>query len=244
MQGEDIKAEGGKEDFPMRLNRFLALKGVASRREADAIIEKKQVAINGRMAGLGAKVNLGDTITLLKGGKGPAEFSYIAYYKPAGVFLDTTSKEWNKSEFARLKPKVWPADLLEKDAEGLVILTNDKRLSRLLNEPEKIERVYVVRTQEDVAPTFLNKLESGIEIGGRLLKARATEPFGERIFSISIAATRKDVEQMCETLRRTVKSIKRERIASLSLKGLQPGAHKKIADKELESFLKKTGLAA
>jgi len=239
----EIIVKGAASDFPMRLNRFLSISGIASRREADALIEKKKVRVNGAVAELGAKVNLGDAVSVGGAQKASGEFSYIAFHKSAGTLLDPSSKAWAASDLGSISPRVSPADLLEKDASGLVILTNDVRVSRILGQPDLVEREYVVRTQEPAAPTFLKKLESGIELGGRMFKARKVEAFEEKIFSVAISAPRRDVERMCEALHHTALSVRRERIANVSLKGLKPNARREITGKELEGFLKRLDIS-
>jgi 23S rRNA pseudouridine2604 synthase len=239
---DNIEVCGAAKDFPMRLNRFLALSGVSSRREADVLIIKKKVSVNGTIAGLGDKVKLGDTVSLGGSQKAPGELSYHAYFKPAGVLLDASSKAWAASETGKLKPKVWPADLLEKEAEGLVILTNDKRISRVLGQAGEIEREYTVKTQETVSLSFINKLLSGVDIGSSHFAARKAEAISGTVFSIAFPGTRRDIQHICESMHHTVTFTRRERIANVALKGLKPNGRRELKGKELHDFLTRFGM--
>ena len=242
-EDKEIRAEGRPDEFPMRINRFLAISGVASRREADALIEKEKIILNGRIAALGDKVNLGDIIILhsIKSAR-PQKPTYIMYNKPMGVALDPASKKGILSGLPLIQPALIPTDLLEKDTEGLVLLTNDRRLVRLLDPATGAEREYFIKTQEHTTQSFLAKLVSGVNIDGKIIKARRVSEEGGSSFNIAIAGTRKDIQKMCVALHHTITTIRRLRLGTVRLGKLKSGAWKKLSAKELDDLLYSLGL--
>ncbi len=239
----EIRAEGRPDEFPMRLNRFLALSGVASRREADGLIEKKKISINGRIAVLGDKVNLGDTVSLhsLSTAR-PQKPTYIIYNKPEGIALDPNSKKGILPGLPSIQPKLIPTDLLDKDAEGLVLLTNDRRLVRLLDPTQGAEHEYFIKTQEHITQSFLKKLETGVAVDGKVLKARRVTEEGGSSFNIAIAGTRRDIQKMCGSMHHTVTTIRRLRIGNVRLGKLKLNSWKKLTTKELGDLMATLGL--
>jgi len=133
-------------EFPMRLNKYLAQEGIASRREADVLIEQGKILINGQKAVVGQKVTEGDEVELVGQTK---KKQYYAYYKGRGVI--THSPAQHETDIAmRLKQDygltdVSPIGRLDKDSEGLIILSNDGRITAPLLDPEsKSEKEYEV----------------------------------------------------------------------------------------------------
>ena len=123
--------------FPMRINKYLALKGFATRRDADVLVEKKKVYINGSLAALGDKVHETDTVEV-RGQARPRAYAYIAFHKPVG--MDTHREATSTSNVLDSLPSdlkrlsLFPVGRLDKASSGLLILTNDGRITdRLLN---------------------------------------------------------------------------------------------------------------
>ena len=160
----------------MRLNKYLAQQGTASRREADALIEKGIVLVNGKKATVGQKVESTDIVTLKGSTK---EKKYLAYYKGRGIITHSPS-EGEVDIATRLKndygiTDVNPIGRLDKDSEGLLILTNDGRVTGPLLDPEAShEKEYEVSVDKPVTGYFLQRLEHGVNIEGYTTKpARA-----------------------------------------------------------------------
>jgi 23S rRNA pseudouridine2604 synthase len=233
-----LRAEGRPDEFPMRINRFLAISGIASRREADVLIEKEKIMLNGRIAKLGDKVNLGDSIALhsIKSAR-PQKPTYIVYNKPEGIALDPTSKKGILPGLPSIQPKLIPTDLLEKDVEGLVLLTNDRRLVRLLDPTNGTEHEYFIKTQEHTTQSFLAKLVSGVQADGKIIKARRVSEEGGSSFNMAIAGTRKDIQKMCVALHHTITTFRRLRLGTVRLGKLKVGSWKKLSAKELDDLL-------
>lgn len=237
-----------KSDFPMRLNKFLAHKGYATRRSADVLIEKRRVFVNGRPAFIGQKVEADDLVELKDFETG--SFRYILYYKPRGVITHSPEGEEVDIE-TRIKKDhqisgVFPVGRLDKDSEGLIILTNDGRVTeRVLNPKLAHEREYEVAVDKKVTQNFLNHLEQGVNIEGYMTKpAKAIHnKANNNGFIITLTEGKKhQVRRMCAAFGYQVRSLKRTRMLDFELKSLQPGAKYELNTHEAKAFQQSLGL--
>lgn len=234
-------------DFPMRLNKYLAQQGYATRRSADTLIEKKRVFVNGKVATLGQKVEKTDLVELKD--FNTTHFRYILYNKPRGVI--THSPESHETDIITQLKKdhkisgVFPVGRLDKDSEGLILLTNDGRITdRILNPDQEHEREYEVTVDKKVSNFLINNLTRGVNIEGYVTKpAKAEMTKDDRIFKITLTEGKKhQVRRMCAALGFQVKGLKRTRILDLSLKNLKPGAFYELKPKEFAKLQKTLGL--
>lgn len=232
----------------MRLNKYLAHNGYTTRRGADTLIEAGKVFVNGKKAVMGAKVEEGDEVELR--GTEQQTFSYILYYKPRGVITHSPA-EGETDIVSRIKKDhgitdVFPIGRLDKDSEGLILLTNDGRVTeRILNPEAEHEKEYVVTVDKRVPQTFLTRMAKGVRIEGYMTKPAVTEadPGNDHQFSIILTEGKKhQVRRMCAALGYQVKSLKRIRIMKLELKRLQPGQFHRLKAIEIKAFLKSLGL--
>lgn len=231
----------------MRINKYLAHTGIASRREADELIKRKQVTINGTVAELGSMVTETDVVAL--SGKTPKK-RYLVYYKGRGVI--THSPGENEIDIAtRLKEDysitdVTPVGRLDKDSEGLLILSNDGRITApLLDSEREIEKEYTVTVDKNVKTGFQKMLELGVNIEGyRTKPARVIpSPKNTKRFNLVITEGKKhQIRRMCAALGYQVQSLKRVRVANIELKNLKPNQYRKISGEELKSFMKIIGV--
>src|SRR3989344_8587127 len=159
-------------DYPIRINKYLRDEGLASRREADQLIDAGQVFVNGRPARMGMLVQEKDTVTLR--GKNKKQYKYFAYYKPTG--LATQSQEGSESVIAEWREQgLFPIGRLDKESEGLLILTNDGRLTtKILGNESKFEKEYIVKVREKLRKGIPAIFSKGMETEafGRLLPAK------------------------------------------------------------------------
>lgn len=237
-----------KSDFPMRLNKFLAHQGYATRRSADTLIEKRRVFVNGKPAFLGQKVEAEDLVEIKD--FDTTSFRYILYYKPRGVI--THSPEGDEVDIiTRIKNDhqisgVAPIGRLDKDSEGLILLTNDGRVTdRILNPKLAHEREYEVAVDKKVTQNFLNHLERGVDIEGYMTKpAKAIfNKANEKGFIITLTEGKKhQVRRMCAAFGYQVRALKRTRMLDFELKSLQPGAKYELNQYEVKAFQTKLGL--
>lgn len=222
-----------KPVFPMRINKYLALKGFSTRRGADELVEKKRVTINGRIAVLGDKVQEKDLVELKQSGK-PKEYIYIAYNKPRN----------EQTEEINIPGGVFPIGRLDKMSEGLIIMTNDGRITnRLLNPEYEHEKEYVVTVKEKLRNNFKEKMEGGVDIEGYITKPCKVKIINDHTFNLTISEGKKhQIRRMCVALFNEVRDLKRLRIMNIKLGNLAAGKTRPIEGDELKTFLKDLGL--
>ncbi|MFA5173029.1 MAG: pseudouridine synthase [Candidatus Paceibacterota bacterium] len=232
-----------KEEFPVRINKYLALHGYSTRLGADELIKNKKVFINGRLAVLGAKVEAGDKVEV-KQNKNPKTFHYYAFNKPREVI--THSPQLGEKDIKKFVPfeGVFPVGRLDKSSHGLIILTDDGRVTdRLLNPKYIHEKEYVVEVKEKLRGSFKNKMEEGIVLDDFKTKNCKVEIMGERSFRIVLTEGKKhQIRRMCEALFLTVRDLKRVRVMNIKLGNIPAGSFRELKGDELKTFLSSLGL--
>ena len=219
------------DSFPMRINKYLAFKKISTRKGADELVSAKKVFINGKLAMLGSKVNETDKVEVknLENKK----YEYFAYNKP--IEIETNS------------PKIglFPLGRLDKASHGLIILTNDGRITdRLLNPKYLHEKEYVVRTSNKLRSNFKQKMEMGVNIEGYVTKRCKVRILNHFAFKIILTEGKKhQIRRMCANLFQEVADLKRERVMNIKLNNLKSGAMREIKGEELDIFLKQVGIA-
>ena len=210
----------------MRINKYLADKKISTRRGADELIKEKKVFINGKLAVLGSQVEEKDVVEI-KGAK-PKEYKYYAYNKPIGI------------ETASPKEGLFAMGRLDKASHGLLILTNDGRITEQLLSPEyPHEKEYIVRTKEKLRSNFKQKMEAGVNIEGYVTKKCQVKIVNENTFRIILTEGKKhQIRRMCANLFQEVADLKRERLMNIKLGNLKPNGFKEIKGSELAIFLK------
>lgn len=231
---------GPEELWPMRLNKYLAWKQYATRRGADELISAGKVRINGSQAKLGDKVHETDVVEL-HGFTSP-EYAYYAYYKPAGVLTmghDDGAK--NIEESTRFPEKVFPLGRLDKDSEGLLIMTNDGRMTdKLLNPDADHEKEYAVTVDREISHEFLVKMSQKVDIGIGKTKQSKVRRISNNTFEIILSEGKnRQIRRMCGAFGYGVKKLKRFRIMNILLGKLKPNQWRIIETKEL-AMLKKS----
>ena len=212
----------------MRINKYLAWKKISTRRGADDLVEKKKVFINGKLAVLGSKVNEKDLVEV-KGAK-QKEYLYFAYNKPIGVETSSPRKD------------LFPLGRLDKNSHGLLILTNDGRITdQLLNPKYFHEKEYIVKTSNKLRSSFKQKIEFGVNIEGYITKKCKVAIVNNFTFRIILTEGKKhQIRRMCSALFQEVSDLKRERIMNIKLGNLKPNAFREIKGEELVVFLNST----
>lgn len=231
-------------DYPMRINKYLAHEGVATRRNADVLISRGKVLINGRVALLGDKVNQGDEVTL-RGTSAAKKYLYVAYNKPVGVITHSPQRgEKDIRESLKLSPDVFPVGRLDKDSSGLIILTNDGRVTdRLLNPDHAHDKEYRVRTSQPLREGFKKAMEAGVNIEGYLTAPCTVRRLGPKSFTITLTEGKKhQIRRMVAALHNTVVDLTRTRILNIRLEDIAPGSWRPISGDELTTFLTQIGM--
>ena len=233
--------------YPMRINKYLAKEGVATRRGADDLITKGKILINGRVAVLGDKVLETDKVDLA-GTITPKKYLYFAFNKPLGVI--THSPQLGEKDIKRSIEKekdmrdVFPIGRLDKDSHGLIILTNDGRVTdRLLNPDYDHDKEYRVRTNDPLRESFKKYMEAGVDIEGYLTAPCKVRKTGPNSFNITLTEGKKhQIRRMVAALHNQVTDLERVRILNIRLEDLKQGSWRPIVGDELATFLKAIGM--
>lgn len=233
--------------YPLRINKYLSSQDYCSRREADGLIKAGLVKINGRVAILGDKVSETDKIEVSPSVKSRlTTLKYYAYHKPDSVVTHISEDgQTDIKEIFPLKDKtIFPVGRLDKSSRGLIILTNDGRITGKLLGPEmNREKEYAVRVDKKISGFFLNKMSYGLNLGDFITKPCQAKQTGFDEFNIILTEGKKhQIRRMCDALGFVVKDLQRIRIMNIGLKDLKPNEYREIKEKELEIFLSELGL--
>ncbi len=231
----------------MRINQYLAQQGHGTRRGADQLIEKGMVFLNGKKAQLGDQVGENDSVEVRRSGKMPT-YAYFAYHKPIGLI--TLAQTRDEKDIVKSLPKdlqklkLFPIGRLDKDSSGLIILTNDGRITdRLLNPKYEHEKTYEVKTKLPLRTSFKEKMESGVDIEGYTTKPAKVQVLGEKRFRITITEGKThQIRRMCVALFNEVTELKRLSVMSIVLGSLSKSSYRAIEGAELAKFLASLGL--
>ena len=227
----------------VRLNKYLAECGVCSRREADVLIEAGKVTVNGKKAEPGMRVSSVDEVICNgKALKSRNEKVVLAYYKPLGVtctekdrFADKTLKEAFEYPI-----RVTYAGRLDKETEGLLLMTNDGDLiQRLMRGTEHHEKEYVVKVTKELTPDFKQKMEEGVFLSelNRRTKPCKVEILGKYTFKIILTqGLNRQIRRMCQELGYKVNALQRIRVANITLGKLRPGTFRRVSGEELQEL--------
>lgn len=229
--------------FPIRINKYLAEKGMCSRREADRLIGEDKIKINGRKAELGAMVEKGDKVEI---GERFKELVYIAYNKPAGIVTNCPQNgERSIADILKLERDVFPVGRLDKDSRGLILLTNDGRMTdKLLNPKNYHEKEYEVEVDRKLKETDLKRFRGGITLdGGFVTKKCKARKINDHVFSIILTEGKnRQIRRMCAALGYGVVELRRTRIMNIRIESMHEGHYKILSGEKLEELLFELGL--
>lgn len=233
-----------KSDFPMRINKYLAFKKHSTRRGADELIKEKKVFINGKLAVLGDKVNEKDEVDVRFRGK-QMPYIYIAYNKPKGIVTHSAQNEDQEIKQVVAVKDIFPVGRLDKDSHGLIILTNDGRITERLLSPKYFhEKEYAVKTKNKLRSSFKAKMEAGVKIDHEKTKPCKVKIINDHMFRVILTEGKKhQIRRMCDALFQEVEDLNRIRVMNIEIGKLHSGAHREIKDEELKTFLHSLELA-
>lgn len=221
-----------------RINKYLAEHNYATRKGADALIEAGKVFINGRLAVLGDKVYEGDNVEVDQ--KGSLEKRvYYAYNKPINVTTNPEPETKDILQTTRFPTKVFPIGRLDKDSTGLIIMTNDGRVTDRLLSPKYVhEKEYVIRLDTPFNDAFIEAMGAGVRFDGYVSKKCKVWRKNTDTFHIILTEGKKrQIRRMCEALHQNVRSLSRIRIMNIQLGKLKQGEFREIKAQELKDFL-------
>ena len=241
----------GREETGVRINKYLSEAGICSRREADTVIASGKVTIDGKAAEMGSRVMPGQKVFYQgKEVKKQEKQVLIAFYKPVGIVCttDTKREKDNVIDFLKYPERIYPIGRLDKDSEGLLLLTNDGDIvNKILRAGNHHEKEYLVTVNKPLTAEFLKGMAGGVPILDTVTKPCVIEQTGKCSFKIILTqGLNRQIRRMCEYFGYRVMTLKRVRIMHIQLGHLLPGTYRNLTDaelKRLEEVLKhSTGL--
>ncbi|MGJ4728982.1 pseudouridine synthase [Luteimonas sp. SDU101] len=231
----------------MRLNRYISDTGHCSRRDADRLIGEGRVTVNGVRARIGAEVGEGDVVLVdgqplqqRRAAPGRRRHVYIALNKPVGITCTTESAvKGNIVDFVGHEQRIFPIGRLDKDSEGLILLTsNGDIVNAILRAENKLEKEYLVAVNHPVTPEFLRGMSRGVPIHGQTTLPCRTSKLGRFGFRIVLVqGLNRQIRLMAAHFGLRVKQLQRVRIGSVRLAHLKPGQWRNLTDAELAALL-------
>ncbi|MCR2807845.1 23S rRNA pseudouridine(2604) synthase RluF [Paenibacillus soyae] len=220
----------------MRINKFISDTGYCSRREADKLVESGQVTINGIVAELGSQAEPGDDVRVQGRRIGEQKrHVYIALNKPVGI-TSTTERhiKGNIVDFVGHKERIFPIGRLDKDSEGLILLTNDGDVvNPILRSEGKHEKEYIVTVDRPINDAFVKGMSEGVKVLGSLTLPCKVTRVAERTFRIILTEGRnRQIRRMCEAFGYHVRKLKRVRIMNIRLDELPVGKWRDLTEGE------------
>lgn len=230
----------------IRLNKYLSEAGVCSRREADRLIESGIVTVDGKTAAPGMKVEDGQEVRVgKKVVKSKTEKTVLAVYKPAGIVCTEDKREKkNIIRFLNYPVRVTYAGRLDKDSEGLLIMTNDGDLiNGMMRARYAHEKEYKVKVNKEITSEFIEKMSRGVHIRDKeknldaVTRPCTVKKTGKYTFSIILTqGLNRQIRRMCEALGYKVDVLKRIRIMNVELGNLKPGQVRELTEQELKEL--------
>ena len=227
----------------IRLNRYISDSGICSRREADRLIEAGQVTINGQKAELGAQVRTGDEVQVQGATITPRASTarvYLALNKPVGIECTTDrSVRNNIVDFVGYPERIFPIGRLDKDSQGLILLTNDGEIvNRILRAANHHEKEYIVTVNKPMTAGFLAAMARGVPILDVITQPCKVHKVNTSTFRIILTqGLNRQIRRMCEYFGYEVTRLERVRIMNIGLKGLPIGAWRELTQRERDLLL-------
>lgn len=217
----------------MRLNKYISLCGICSRRSADKLIKLGKVTVNNEaIIDLGTKINITDIIKIKNEVISLEKKIYIILNKPKG-YVTTVKEQFQRASILDLifvKERVYPVGRLDMNSEGLIILTNDGDFANKVIHPSKhISKTYEIKVNKEIKNDFIDKLEKGVDIGGYItLKAIVKKISKDTIHITIFEGKNRQIRRMCDKLGYKVINLKRISIGRLTLGDLKSGEYKVV----------------
>lgn len=222
----------------MRLNKYLSDAGVCSRREADRLVEEGKILVDGVQATLGMQVTAEQEI-LVNGKKVEREEkkTLLVFHKPRGVECTTSPKVKNNViSYIGYPIRVYYVGRLDKDSEGLLLLTNEGELvNKIMRAGNCHEKEYVVTVDKPITREFIQKMKDGVPVLGTVTRKCQVFQTGKRTFQIILTqGMNRQIRRMCEYLGYRVKRLKRVRVMNICLGDLPVGKYREATAEEMQ----------
>ncbi|HXA35700.1 MAG TPA: pseudouridine synthase [Steroidobacteraceae bacterium] len=225
----------------VRLNKYISETGVCSRREADKWIEAGRVTCNGERAALGTRIADGDRVCIDGEPIGAKKKQiYLALNKPVGVTCTTeTHIQDNVIDLVGYPERIFPIGRLDKDSEGLLLLTNDGDIvNEILRSENNHEKEYIVTVDRPITDLSLKMMATGVKIMGELTKPCRVTRIDQHSFRMILTqGLNRQIRRMCSALGYKAQRLKRVRIMNIQLGSLSAGKWRHLTDSELAGLL-------
>ena len=231
------------EENGVRINRFLSEAGVCSRREADRQVAMGNVMIDGKLAEMGARVFPGQHVFFQgKEVTKEEEMILLVLNKPVGIVCTAASFDKdNVVDFVGYEKRVYPVGRLDKDSEGLLLLTNNGEIvNKMMRARNYHEKEYIVTVNKPVTESFLHGMANGVPLHELEVTTRKckVEQIGKRQFRIILTqGLNRQIRRMCEYFGYRVEKLKRVRIMNIKLGDLKTGEYRKVTEQEYRELL-------
>lgn len=230
-----------------RINKFLAERGICSRRKADELIAQGKVIVNGKIAEIGMQVSEKDNFVI--DGKSvnlkKPESIYIAFNKPVGLItsVDPRARD-NVIDHINLDQRIFPIGRLDVASQGLLLLTNDGELSERITHPKYFhEKEYLVKVDKELYEKDLETMRNGMIILDSMTKKARVEKIDSRSFKITLTEGKnRQIRRMCEALGYEVKFLQRIRVMNIHLGNLKIGNWRYLKKSEINELKKSLGI--
>jgi 23S rRNA pseudouridine2604 synthase len=237
-----LTSQGEEKNDEIRINKFLSEAGVCSRREADRFIENGKVKIDGVVAQMGSKVSKSSQVSFCdKVVKKEEKLVLIAFNKPEGIVCTSDHSEPdNIIDYISYGMRIYPIGRLDKDSEGLILLTNDGDIvNNILRAENKHEKEYIVNVNKEITTEFLKKMSNGVPILDTVTKPCKVNQIDKYSFNIILTqGLNRQIRRMCENLGYRVVNLRRVRIMNIQLGRLKTGDFRNVTEKEIEDLNK------
>ncbi len=228
----------------MRLNSFIALAGVTSRRRADELIKAHKVTVNGNIGLLNTDITNTDDVRLNGVRLSAQKLHYILLYKPAGYIATLKDPQGRKRviDLIKITERVVPIGRLDYDTTGLLLLTNDGKLtSKLMHPSSVVKKTYEAEVKGEITDGKLMKLENGVLLkDGKTSPARARKLSGNKIELIIHEGKKHQVKRMLAAVDLPVVKLHRSNYAGLNLSGLKPAQYRELSTDEVDALKRYT----
>jgi 23S rRNA pseudouridine2604 synthase len=230
----------------MRVSKYLAETGQCSRREADRLLAERRVTVNGVPASVGTLYAEGDDVRLdgqtirPRPKKSGRAHVYIAFHKPVGVTCTTESAvKGNIVDFIGHERRIFPIGRLDKDSEGLILLTsNGDIVNEILRYENGHEKEYLVAVNHEVTPEFIRGMSRGVRVHDQMTKPCKASRVGKYVFRITLQqGLNRQIRLMAAAFGYRVRQLLRTRIDNIRLGHLKPGQWRNLTDAELAGLI-------
>jgi 23S rRNA pseudouridine2604 synthase len=223
-----------------RLNKFISETGFCSRREADKMIDKGKVTVNGKIPEMGTQVSSADYIEINGNHlKNKEQLVYLAFNKPIGITCTTEHKvKGNIIDFIKFPKRIFPIGRLDKPSQGLIFLTNDGDIvNKILRSGNNHEKEYIVTVDKPISAGFIRDMSNGIPVLETITKRCFVKKESKYVFRIILTeGLNRQIRRMCEYLGYCVIRLERIRIMNVSMDNLPIGKWRYITQNELTAI--------